>query len=501
LTIDESLELFEITAVEKSDRGHCRRVDTWSFNNLNGDAMALVFEHILTDGLGDISYLIGDDAKGIGAVIDPRADVDEYIRLARKHKLAITHILHTHVHEDFVSGARELAARTGRAVIYSSAENAEPYGYECEPVKDGQQFELGSVVLTARHTPGHTPEHMALLLSEAARKGRPHAVFSGGSLLINAAGRTDLLGPDKARELTSAQYRTLYDFYLRLDDDVIIHPTHAHGSPCGASIGDRLSSTIGYERRFNPFLQCKSEAEFQKFALQNLPPKPRYYSRLKQTNTRGPEVLHNLPVIPALPPAEFRQAVDAERAVLVDTRHMLAFGGGHIEGALNIAAAPQLPVWAGWMLDPATPILLVLDNDTEVDTVLRYFVRTGFTRFAGYLTGGMTSWDNAGYPIASTPQVGAQKVHSHPGAFLLLDVRSPGEWEKGHIPGARHAFLPQLHEKSADLAKDTEIVVYCDSGYRASIGASLLARAGFSKVSNMPGSWQAWRHAGYPVEA
>jgi hydroxyacylglutathione hydrolase len=461
--------------------------------------MALVFERIVTEGLGDLSYMIGDDAKGMAAVIDPQADVDVYIALARQHKLAISHIFHTHIHEDFMSGARELSARVGGVGIYNGAETAEPYGYEHQPLNDGAQFDLGSIVLTARHTPGHTPEHMGLLVAESGRKDSPYAVFSGGSLLINAAGRTDLLGSAKAKDLTAAQYRTLYDFYLRLEDYVIVHPTHAHGSPCGASIGDRLSSTIGYERRFNPFLQCKSEEEFFDFALGNLPPKPRYYPRLKQTNTAGPPVLHNLPVIPALPAAEFKRAVGAGRAVVVDTRHMLAFGGGHIGGALNIGAAPQLPVWAGWMLDPQTPVLLVLEADTSIDQVLRYFIRTGFTHFAGYLAGGMTAWDNAGLPLAYTPQVDVHQIHARPGEYVLLDVRSPAEWAKGHIPGARHAFLPEL-QKVDGIEKDANIVVYCDSGYRASLGASVLSREGFKRVSNLPGSMQAWRHAGYSVE-
>jgi hydroxyacylglutathione hydrolase len=443
----------------------------------------------------------------VAAVIDPRADVDIYLELARRHRVAVTHIFHTHIHEDFLSGACELSARAGGVPIYNSAVNAPRYGYQHEPVSDGQMFELGGAVLTARHTPGHTPEHMSFLIAEAARSELPYAVFSGGSLLINAAGRTDLLGQAQADELTRAQYRTLYEVFLRLEDYVIIHPTHAHGSPCGASIGDRLSSTIGYERRFNPFLQFHgasqppgADAAFRDFMLGHAPPKPRYYPRLKQANTAGPPVLRGLPVVAALCVPEFERAADSGAAIVVDTRHMLAFGGGHIPGALNIAAAPQLPVWAGWMLDPATPILLVLDSDTALESVLRYFVRTGFTRFAGYLTGGMTAWNNAGRPLAYVAQTTAGEIHSRPDAFLTIDVRSPSEWSQGHVPHARHAFLPELQEKTADIDKDARIVVYCDSGYRSAIGASLLQRAGFTRVANMPGSWHAWRQAGYPVQ-
>lgn len=461
--------------------------------------MSLVFERVLTEGLGDISYLIGDDAKGIAAVIDPQMDADRYVALARQHHLAITHIFQTHIHEDFMSGALELSARAGGAPVYSSAEGGAQYGYEHQPLRDGQIFEIGCAVLTARHTPGHTPEHVAFVIAESQRRETPYGVFTGGSLLINAAGRTDLLGEEKARELTAAQYRTLYDFYLRLDDGVIIYPTHAHGSPCGAAIGDRLSSTIGYERRFNPYLQCESEQAFEELALGKLPPRPSYYPRLKDTNTVGPALLHNLPVIPALAAQDFKRAVDAGDAALLDTRHMLAFGGGHIPGALNIGAGPKMALWAGWMLDADKPLLLVTDSDGAVDDIARYLMRTGFVRFRGYLAGGMTAWENAGLPLAQTPQVTVQQIHEHPTDFQVLDVRSPAEWAKGHIPGARHVYLPQLASKAAELDKNAPIAVYCDSGYRASIGASLLAREGFSKVSNLPGSWQAWRRAGYPA--
>lgn len=462
--------------------------------------MALVFERVVTEGLGDLSYLIGDDSAGTAAVIDPRADVDVYLQLARRHKVAITHVLQTHVHEDFLSGANELAARVGNAALYSSAEDAAPYGYAHEALRDGDCLAFGSTVLTARHTPGHTPEHMAFLIAEKGHEQSPYAVFTGGSLLINAAGRTDLLGPDQAQSLTAALYRTLYDFYLKLDDGVIIHPTHAHGSPCGASIGDRLSSTIGYERRFNPHLQCRGEAQFRRFALDGLPPKPSYYPRLKESNTAGPPVLHGLPLVPPLPAKEFAKRMEQGDAVVVDTRHMLAFGGGHVEGALNIGMAAQLPIWAGWMLDPRQPLLLVMESDGALDEVLRLFLRTGFTRFAGYLVGGMTAWDNAGCDVMATAQVTAAQIHDRPDDFTLVDVRAPHEWRGGHLPGARHVYLPDLPARAGELPRGKPVLVYCDSGYRASIGASVLRRAGVADVANMPGSMQAWKRAGYPLE-
>lgn len=461
--------------------------------------MALVFERVVTEGLGDISYLIGDDAEGSAAVIDPRADVAVYLELARKHQVAITHIFQTHIHEDFMSGANELAVRVGNARVCSSGEGGASYGYPHEVVLDGDVFEFGDTVLTARHTPGHTPEHLAFLVAEAGRAECPYAVFSGGSLLINAAGRTDLLGEEQAQMLTDEQYHTLYDFYLHLGDHVIIHPTHGHGSPCGASIGDRLSSTIGYERRFNPFLQCKSAAEFQRFALDGLPPKPSYYPRLKEVNTAGPSVLRSLPVVPPLPPKAFNQAIGHDGAVVVDARHMLAFGGGHIDGALNIGGTDIMPIWAGWALDASRPILLVMDNDASLPEIVTYLLRTGFSRYAGYLVGGMTAWANAGLTTVPTMQRTVEEINRDRAEMTLIDVRSPDEFKAGHIPGARHLFLPGLPQKIKEIPTNRPIAVYCGTGYRASLGASMLQKAGLKDVANIPGSFQAWQHAGYEV--
>ncbi|HVO87579.1 MAG TPA: MBL fold metallo-hydrolase [Casimicrobiaceae bacterium] len=453
-----------------------------------------------TAGLGDLSYLVGDDAAGVAAVVDPQIDVERYIEAARRHGLAITHILQTHVHEDFVSGARALAERMSGATVYASGEDNEPYGYACRLVRDGDRFELGNTLLTARHTPGHTPEHMAFLVAERQHAEAPYAVLSGGSLLVEAAGRTDLLGEDAARALTDAQHRTLQAFYARLPDHVIVHPTHAHGSPCGASIGDRFTTTIGYEKRFNPYLRERDPVAFARLALGDLPPKPRYYPRIKRINRDEPPRNTHATQIPALPAADFGAAIAKGNATLLDTRHMLAFGGAHVRGALNIGAAPQLPVWAGWMVEADVPILLVVERDDDVDAIVQSLARTGFRRIAGYLAGGMTAWQDAGLPLDTLDQLPVHALRERIDRYTPLDVRSPAEWRKGHIPGALHVFLPELEGRIPQLARDATYAVYCDSGYRASIGASLLRRAGFARAANVPGSWQAWQHAGFPVE-
>lgn len=464
--------------------------------------MSLYCERIVTKGIAQISYLIGDDDTGTAAVIDPRPDVDIYLELAREHSLAITHIFETHVHADFMSGARELADRVRWADIYLSKEGGASYGFNHKEIKDGDTLECGSVILTAHHTPGHTPEHISYMIAEKRNADSPWGIFTGDSLFVGSAGRPDLLGEEMREDLVEQLFGTLRDFYLKLDDHVIIYPCHGAGSACGASIGDRPSSTIGYERRFNPFLQYDNFEEFKEFVISGAPPEPAHYSRLKKINANGPEILRGLPTVPELQPKKFREAIDNNESILLDTRQMLAFGGGHIKGAINIGDRPELSVWAGSMLDSARPLLLVLEGEANREKVLRLLLHTGFTTFTGYLVGGMKEWDNAGFPIEKIPQMSVHELKEKlRNNIQILDVRSPGEWERGHIPGAIHKYVADMRiEIDCCLDKDKPIAVYCDSGYRASIAASLLKSRGIKDVYNVPGSWQAWTNMGYPIE-
>src|SRR5712691_11793994 len=462
--------------------------------------MSLVFKTIQTEGIAELSYLVGDDDEGVAAVFDPRADCDVYIEAARHAGVIITHIFETHIHADLVSGSRELCARLETAKIYASGEGGAEYGFNPEKIKDGDRFEFGGVIVTARHTPGHTPEHMSYLLSEADHPEEPWAVLTGDSLFVSSAGRPDLLGEKFTRQLAEQQFHTLHDFYLNLPDHVMIYPNHGAGSPCGADIGARLSSTIGYEKKFNKFLQFDDVKAFTDYAIKTAPPVPKYYLVMKQVNARGPEILGNLPRVPGLPPKAFKEAVEKKAGALVDTRTMLAFGGGHIAGALNIGGSPILSIWAGWMLDPEKPILLVLENDGDLEKILRLFVRTGYTKFAGYLLDGMKSWDPAGFPIERVGQMSVHELNEKKSSLQIGDVRGNGEWKKGHVPGARHIFVPELRKRMSELDRSKSTVVYCGSGYRSSIAASILKPAGFKEIWNVPGSWEAWKKAKLPIE-
>ncbi len=462
--------------------------------------MALIFERIQTEGIAELSYLVGDEKDGVAAVFDPTPDVEKYVELAREKKVSITHIFETHIHADLVSGSRELCARVQSAKIFASHEGDARYGFDHEKLEDGDKFTFGKTIITVKHTPGHTPEHVSYTLAEQKHPDTPWGVLTGDSLFVNSAGRPDLLGSSETEELTKKLFETLRGFYLALPDSVIIYPAHGHGSPCGADIGDRLESTIGYERKFNPYLQFTDFEKFKEHALGSAPPVPAYYPRMKKLNAKGPEVLGNLPRVQGLPAKTFNEALEEKSGVLVDTRSMLGFGGGHIKGALNIGGTPMLSIWGGWLLDPDEPILLVLDSDTDPDKVVKLFIRTGYTKFAGYLVGGMTAWDNAGFPLEDVGQMTVHEVKEAGAALQVVDVRAPGEWKKGHVPGAVHIFLPELREQAARLDKTKRVAVYCDSGYRASIGASILKQEGFRCVCNVPGSWQAWKKANFPIE-
>jgi hydroxyacylglutathione hydrolase len=454
-------------------------------------------ETVRTDGLAHLSYLIGDRSTGCAAVIDPRRDVDVYLKLASQHNLTITHAVETHVHADFVSGSRELAARTGTARVHVGVEGGAHYGFAHEPLHNGSRIELGTVTLTGLHSPGHTPEHMAYLATE---HGRPWGFFSGDFLFAGSVGRPDLLGASQTPGLTRALFRSLRTVLAPLPDQLPLYPAHGAGSPCGANIGDR-HSTVGHERRHNPALQFTDESAFSDWVLGTAPPMPRYYPRMKRVNAQGPEVLNGLPTVEWLGPTAFQRRLTSGDVQLIDNRQMLAFGDGHIDGAWNLGPRPELSLWAGWLLDPAKPIALVLQRDEDLPEVLRQFLRVGFSRFAGCLQGGMDAWNTAGLPVHRLPQLPVDELSALlPSRDLqVLDVRSPAEWDAGHVPGARHLFLGELHEKLRGLNPDRPVVVYCASGYRSSLAASLLQASGLRNVRNVQGGYAAWTAAEFPV--
>lgn len=460
--------------------------------------MTMRFEQILAEGVAQCSYLLGDTGSGTAAIVDPRPDCEIYIERAKALGLTITHVFETHIHADFLSGARELVARLdGAPELCVSVEGDADYDFAHTGIRDADSFEFGKLRLEVRHTPGHTPEHVSFLLFEEGHDD-PWGVLSGDAFFVDSVGRPDLLGDDKTDELTEALFRTTQEVYMALPDGVIVYPCHGAGSACGPDIGDRMSTTIGYEKAHNKYVQITDLEAFKSEMTQDAPPVPTHYPRLKKVNAAGPEVMHGLPHCVGKTPDAFEALLEEGDVQLLDVRDMLAFGGGFIEGALNIGLQPELSVWAGWLLDPEVPIALVTETDDQVAEAVQLLWRVGYTRFAGYLAGGIGAWRESGRPLGHIRQLTVQELQKSD--VRPLDVRKDEEWRGGHIPKARHAFLGTLEGDLDALDRDTEYAAYCQSGFRASIAASLMHRAGFSQVANVPGSFGAWQAQGYPVE-
>ena len=458
----------------------------------------MIFERISSPGLAHFSYLIGDQDEGICAVIDPRRDIAVYLELARRYGVRIGWILETHIHADFVSGSRELAHRTGAPIGVGAAGE---YGFEHHPLAEGDTITLGSLTLTVLHTPGHTPEHISFLIGGGSGAEQPWGLFTGDTLFAGEVGRPDLI--DGQEETLARQlYHTLHDKLLPLGDGIVIYPAHGSGSPCGASIGDRLTSTIGYERQHNAALQAQTEDDFVQQILGQLSPAPAYYPRLKQINARGPHVLGEVPYLAPLSVDEFRREMQQPNTLVLDTREIEAFGGAHIPGSLNIALRDPFPIWVGRVVEAGQRILLVLPDDSQLDQARRDLLSVGYENLAGYLRQGFRRWSEGGQPFARIEQISVHELKAYIDAedgFQVLDTRSDEEWQQGHIPTARHIFVPELPARMHELDCEQPVAVYCGSGYRASIAASLLARGGFRQVYNVPGSMTAWQAAGYPL--
>ncbi|MES1024378.1 rhodanese-like domain-containing protein [Gloeocapsa sp. BRSZ] len=462
--------------------------------------MALVLEQINVEGLAHLSYVVGDDKAGVVAVIDPRRDVDIYLQKAREIGVRITDIVETHIHADFVSGARELQART-QATIHSG--KTADYQFELHQLQEGDEIKLGSVTLQALHTPGHTPEHISLLIYDSKQGKEPFGIFTGDTLFNLDVGRPDLLGAGTEKQLAAQLYDSLFDKIVPLGDRIEVYPCHGAGSACGKSIGDRRHSTIGNERIYNPALQERSQTEFVEWVMRDMPEPPRHYARLKKVNAKGAEVMGCIPTLQPLTPKEFQHAMQQPNTVIIDARSILAFGGGHIPGAINIALRPEFPNWVGWMIDPEKTVLLVVESERDVKLATEQLFRLGYDHLGGYLHDGMTTWQNAGLPLQRVGEWTVHELQRHidDPNVLVLDVRGDDEYQKGAVPGAKHIFVPHLEEHLHELDRSKNIATYCGSGFRASIAASLLKKHGFEEVTNIPGSWIAWKAAELPVEA
>ena len=454
----------------------------------------MFFERIKSEGIAHNSYLIG--SQNDAAVIDPRRDCQIYIDLAQQKGLKIRHIFETHRNEDYVIGSIELNNSTG-AEIYHGPGLEWKYG---NTLRDGQEFQIGNLRLTAIHTPGHTDESMSYALTDLSSGEATVMVFSGDALFVGDVGRTDLYGPEEAPRLASNLYDSIFNKILPLGDGVILCPAHGAGSVCGLNISGRDESTLGIERLQNPVLQLKKRDGFIKYKVAEEPERPHYFRQMEKYNLEGPPILGCLPLPAPLTPAEFNEEMEWG-AVVADTSLPAAYGGAHIKGSYSIWIE-GLPVFAGWVLSYDKPILLVLEDQCHLERAVRYLIRAGYDWIVGYLKGGVEGWYNAGFPtehmeLLTVHQLKAKIDRGE--ELTILDDRGEDEWDRGHIKGAKHIYVGHIPERMSDIPKDKPVAMFCNVGHRAGLGASILLREGCREVYNVLGSMTAWKAAGYPI--
>lgn len=454
------------------------------------------------EGLGHLSTLVADESAGVAAVVDPRRDVDIYLDAARAADLRITHVVETHLHNDYVSGGRELATLVGASHVIGAGAGL---AHEHQPARHGDTFEVGAVRFATLDTPGHTPEHVSYAVADTTRSDEPFLLLTGGSLLVGAVGRTDLLGADNARPFAETMYRSLHDVLLPHEDSVMVYPTHGAGSLCSTGIASTSWSTIGYERRHDPLLAPMEVEAFVRALLSGQPTIPRYFARMRPINQAGPRILGgSVPVIEPLLGAGLDAALGGG-AVVVDARTPAAHARRHVPGSLSIPAGPSFGTWLGWVIDADAPIVLVVDDPADLDDLARQAVRIGCESILGYVDGGFEGWARSGRPVEHGEAIEIDALASAlsaggPAAPLVIDVRQPSEFESGHVPGAVHIGAGELPDVLDRLPHDREVALICASGYRSSVAASLLRAGGFSRVAAVDGGTSDWEEHGYPLD-
>lgn len=462
----------------------------------------MIFQQFYLNCLAHASYLIGDQSSGMAAVVDPQRDVDRYLQFAAEHGLTIRHVFLTHFHADFVAGHLELRDRTGAAIYLGRAGEAE---YAFTPIGDGDAVTFGRVRIEALETPGHTPESICLLVFDRDESETvPRAVLTGDTLFVGDVGRPDLraaLGWSAA-ELGGLLHDSLQRKLMALPDSSLVYPAHGAGSLCGKALARETVSTIGEQRRSNYALKPMSREAFIALVTADQPDAPPYFTYDAVLNTRERPTL-DAALSRQLKPLSLDAALAAQAAgaQVLDTREASEFAAAHLRGSLNIGLVGQYATWAGTVLDRERPVVIVSVPGAEHESALR-LGRIGFDIVAGYLDGGLRALDARPDLVAATERLGpdvaaARMASSDPPC--IVDVRAPSERGLAAIHGSIHLPLSRLRERMAELPRDRPLLVFCAGGYRSSIAASLLAAAGFSRVSELAGGIAAWESSGLPV--
>ena len=473
----------------------------------------MFFQRFYDTRLAQASYLIGCQRTGQAVVVDPNRDVEQYVVAAAREGLRVTHVTETHIHADFVSGARELATRTGAQLLLSDEGGDDwKYAFAAESgarlLRDGDSFLVGNIELEAMHTPGHTPEHLSFLVTDLPSGAGPWGVLTGDFVFVGDVGRPDLLeraaGHFGTMEAGArALYRSLSRF-LALPDHLQVWPGHGAGSACGKALGAVPSTTVGYEKRANWALAPMDESEFVRAVLDGQPEPPRYFAQMKRINKEGPRALGGRPRPPRVPARALSALIDHGELV-VDTRATAEYAAGHAAGTLNIPLGDSFTTWAGWLLPYDRDVHLLVDTGCTpcADEAIRDLAMIGLDRVASVIgTDALTAWAEAGRDLVpvrqATPMEAAQRLAR--GEAFVVDVRGHSEWEAGHLPGATNIPLGYLANRIGELPTDRPIFVQCRSGARSSIGASVLEAHGLTNIANVSGGFIAWQRAGLPVE-
>jgi hydroxyacylglutathione hydrolase len=469
----------------------------------------MLFRRFYDDRLAQASYLIGCPAAGQAIVVDPNRHVEPFLQAASAEGLRITHVTETHIHADFVSGARELAHRAGARLLLSDEGRPDwQYRYAeadgAELLCEGGRIRVGAVELQVMHTPGHTPEHLTFLVTDTATATEPMGALTGDFLFVGDVGRPDLL--ERAAHIVGTMeagarqlFRSLQRF-ARLPDYLQIWPGHGAGSACGKSLGAVPQSTLGYERRFNWAFATRDEAEFVHAVLAGQPDPPRYFAEMKRINRDGPRLL-GADRAPRRLPAEALAAALAADSVVVDTRPATAFARGAVPGTLSIPATRAFTTWAGWLLPYDRDVFLIADEDggPGLDRLVRDLAGIGLDRIAGgFGADAVEAWPAAHGPLQTIPPVELAELADGIAArrVAVLDVRSASEWSAGHLAEAVNIPLGELEARLAEVPRDRPLVVHCQSGARASMAAALLRARGVERVSVLTGGYAEWQASG-----
>lgn len=455
----------------------------------------MYFEQFYLGCLAHASYLLASEGEAV--VVDPQRDVELYLKAAAEHGATVRHIFETHLHADFVSGHRELAARTG-AKIYMGAQSGAKF--EHVPVSDGFELKFGKVSIRVLETPGHTPESICLVVTDAEKSSAPWAVLTGDSLFIGDVGRPDLSPRHTPAQLAGLLYDSLHTKLMSLPDSVLVYPAHGAGSLCGKNMRSERSSTIGTERLTNYALQITSREEFIRQLTSNLPARPEYFAKDAEINRTGAAALSDLPPLGGLSPLELDGMLKAGEIAL-DVRPMDEFAAGHVPGSVNIALGGQFASWAATVLGLASHPVLIAETDAQIEEARIRLARVGIEELDGYLAGGVAAWKQSGQPLAIVAQIDAQELEQRLGAgkVQVLDVRREPEWDAGHVEGAAWWPLDNFRVSPPEIDHEVPLAVHCKGGYRSMIAASLLQRAGFRNVINLIGGFDAWQQANLPI--